>query len=185
MTLGLLCCERLLWESGDLLDVLSLTRHGGCAWFTDDFQLLICILGSIAENFGGTGLDHRLNRPRPTGTPFGGTDPEHRRSSWGQSIDEHGVDMDTVRGDVPDTLQNADKNEILLTVPFDSKSFETCLNQVKGDFILLNLNAALQPARSHDCGVGVIYACKTCGKTYKTKNVAQRHVPKCTGPFTA
>jgi len=38
----------------------------------------------------------------------------------GQSVDEYGVDMDAERGDVPDALQNADKNEIILTVPFDS-----------------------------------------------------------------
>jgi hypothetical protein len=185
MTVGLLCCERLFWESGDLLDVLSLISHGGSAWWTDDLQLLKCNQGSFTKNFGGTGTDHRLNRPQPRGPPFGGTDPEHRRSSWGQSIDEHGVDMDTFLGDVPDVLQNADKNEILLTVPFDSKSCETCLNQGKGDFILLNLNAALQHVRSHHCGVGVIYAYKTCGKTYNTKDVTQCHVPKCSGPFTA
>ena len=86
---------------------------------------------------------------------------------------------------MPDALQNADKHEIILTVPFDSKSCGTCLNQGKGDFILLNLNAALQHAKSHHCGVGVTYACKTCGKTYKTKHAAQCHVPKCSGPLTA
>ena len=52
MTLGLLCCERLLWESGDLLRVLSLTRHGCSAWWTDDLQLLKFNLGSIAKNVG-------------------------------------------------------------------------------------------------------------------------------------
>ena len=98
MTEVLLCCERLLFESGDLLDVLSLTRHGGSAWWTYDLQLLKCNQGSFTKNYGGTGPDHRLNRPRPRGPPFGGTDPEHRCSSLGQSIDEHGVDMDTVRG---------------------------------------------------------------------------------------
>ena len=59
--------------------------------------------GFNCEKRRSTGLDHRLNRPQPTGPPFVGTDPEHRRSSWGQSIDEHGLDMDTVRGDVPDS----------------------------------------------------------------------------------
>ena len=32
MTVGLLCCERLLRDSGDVPDVLNLTRHGGSAW---------------------------------------------------------------------------------------------------------------------------------------------------------
>ena len=44
--------------------------------------------------------------------------------------------------------------------------------------ILLNLNNAVQHARSHHCGVGVLYSCNTCGKTYKNKHAAQCHVPK-------
>jgi len=42
----------------------------------------------------------------------------------------------------------------------------------------------MQYARSHHCGVDVLYSCKKCGKMYKGKRTAQCHVPKCKGPPT-
>jgi len=81
-------------------------------------------------------------------------------------------------------LPNTARNAIVLSIPFTSASCATCLQLKKGDFILLNLNAALHHARSHHCGVGVLYSCATCGKTYKGKHAAQCHVPKCKGPST-
>jgi hypothetical protein len=39
-----------------------------------------------------------------------------------------------------------------MPLPFVSRSCETCLRQKKGDYILLNLNAAMQHARIHHSG---------------------------------
>ena len=52
---------------------------------------------------------------------------------------------------------------------------------LKQGIILLN---SLQHARSNHSGVGILYSCNTCGKTYKGKHAAQCHVPKCKGPST-
>ena len=114
-------------------------------------------------DFGGYGLVHR-RRLRPLREPSH-DDLDHR--------------------DVTDALLNKTRNEILLPIPFASRSCEICLQKKEGDYIFLNLNAAMQHARSHHCGVGVLYAYYTCGKTYIGKHAAQCHVPKCKGPPTA
>ena len=113
-------------------------------------------------DFGGYGTAHR-RRLRPTSGP---------------SDD----DLDTNHRDVTDALPNT-RHVILLPVPFTSRSCEICLQQKKGDYIL-NLKAAIQHARSHHCGVSVLYACNICSKTYMGKHAAQCHVPKCRGPPT-
>jgi hypothetical protein len=97
---------------------------------------------------------------------------------------DFGDDSDTEYRDATHALPNRARNEIVLPTPFTSTSCATCLQLKKWDFILLNLNAALQHARSHRCGVAVLYSCTTCGKTYKGKHAAQCHVPKCKGPST-
>jgi hypothetical protein len=61
--------------------------------------------------------------------------------------------------------------------PFTSRSCETCLQQGKGDYILLNLNNGIQHAESHHSGVQILYLCNTC-KTSKNKHAAQCHAPK-------
>ena len=112
---------------------------------------------------------------------FGGYGPAHRRKlrpPRGPSDD----DLDTNHRDATSALPNTTSYEILLPVPFTSRSCEICLQQKKGDYILLNLNAAIQHAKSHHYGVSVLYACNTCGKTYIGKHAAQCHVPKCRGP---
>ena len=68
-----------------------------------------------------------------------------------------------------------------MPIPFNSTFCATCLQLKEWDFILLNLNAALQRTSSHHCGVGELYCSTTCGKTYKVKHAAQCQVPKCKG----
>ena len=73
--------------------------------------------------------------------------------------------------------------EITLPIPFVSSSCEICLQQQRGNFILLNLNNALQQAQHHHRGADVLFSCGECRKVYKNKHSAQcRHVPKCKGP---
>jgi len=96
-------------------------------------------------------------------------------------MDDQSDDSDESRDDTDASL-NRERCDIILPIPFVSKSCETCLQQGKEDYILLNLNNAVQHARSHHCGVGVLYSCKTCGKNYKNKHVAQCHVPKSRRP---
>ena len=43
-----------------------------------------------------------------------------------------------------DALPERDESEIVMPIPFVTKSCETCLLLKKGDYMLLNLNAALQ-----------------------------------------
>ena len=115
---------------------------------------------------------------------FGGHSPVHRRRlrpNRRQLNNDLSDDSDTEYRDATDALPNRARNEIVLPIPFTSTSCTTFLQLKKWDFIL-NLNAALQHARSHHCGVGVLYSCTTCGKTYKGKHAAQCHVPKCKGP---
>ena len=116
---------------------------------------------------------------------FNGHGPAHRRRlrpDRGILEGNLSEDSDNEYGNATDALPNRVRNEIILPIPFASTSCTTCLQQRKGDFIFLNLNAALQHTRSHRCGVGVLYSCNTCGKTYKGKHAAQCHVPKCKGP---
>jgi hypothetical protein len=118
---------------------------------------------------------------------FGGHSPVHRRRlrpHRGLLNNDTSDDSDIENRNEPDALPSRTQNEIILPIPFISSSCATCLQQKKGDFILLNLNAAMHHARSHHCGVGVLYSCTTCGKTYKGKHAAQCHVPKCKGPST-
>ena len=136
-------------------------------------------------DFDGSSPAHR-RRLRPHRT-FDGNSPVHRRRlrpNRGPLIGEMIEDMDDANRDATDALLNRAPNEIILPLPFTSRSCESCLYQGKGDFILLNLNAALQHARSHHCGVDVLYSCKKCEKSYKGKHAAQCHVPKCKGPPT-
>jgi len=107
-----------------------------------------------------------------------GHDPAHRRLIRGSSDDEPSIE----KGDATDALPQGQRNKIVMPLPFVSRSCETCLKQRKGDYILLNLNAALQHARSHHCGVEVRFSCIKCCKIYKSKHSAQSHVPKCKGP---
>lgn len=80
-------------------------------------------------------------------------------------------------------LCQTSRNEIVLLIPFASRSFEICLQQKKGDYVL-KLNATLHHARSHHSGVGVLYTSNICGKTYKTKHEAQCHARRCKGRST-
>ena len=93
-------------------------------------------------------------------------------------------DLERNNVDATDALLDRARNEIVYKVPFVVRSCEICLQQ-KRDYILLSLNAALQHARSNQCGVVTLYSCNTCGKTYKDNHAAQCHVPKCKGPPTA
>jgi hypothetical protein len=115
---------------------------------------------------------------------FGGYGPAHRRRlrpRRGSQRDDESDDSVSDTGDAPDALLKGGRYEITLPIPFASRSCEACLQHGKGDFILLNLNNALQHVRSHHSGVGVLYSCTTCGKTYKNKHAAHCHVPKCKG----
>jgi hypothetical protein len=118
---------------------------------------------------------------------FHGNSPVHcrrLRPSGGPLVNDLSEDLVYENQSSRDALLNRATMEIILPIPFTSRSCKSCLNQRKGDFILLNLNAALQHARSHHCGVRVRYSCNSCGKTYKGKHSAQCHVPKCKGPPT-
>jgi hypothetical protein len=135
-------------------------------------------------DFDGSSPAHR--RRLPPHRAFDGNSPAHRRrlrANRGPFFDDLSEDMDDTNRDATDALLNRASTEITLPLPFTSRSCESCLHQRKGDFIL-NLNAAPQHARSHHCGVGVLYSCNTCGKTYKGKQAAQCHVPICKGPPT-
>ena len=113
---------------------------------------------------------------------FGGYGPVHRRRlrpNRGSPDDDQSDTSDNESREATDALRNREMNDIMLPIPFVPTSCETCLQQGKENYILLNLNNAVQHARSHHCGVGVLYTCKTFGKTYKTKHAAQCHVPKC------
>jgi hypothetical protein len=109
------------------------------------------------ESFDGQGPVH-CRRPRPTRGPLD---------------DELSENSDNGYGDATDALLNIARNELILPIPFAQRTCETCLQNRKGDFILLNLNAALHHAKNHHQGVEVLYACKKCGKTYKTKHSAE------------
>jgi hypothetical protein len=104
--------------------------------------------------------------------------PAHRRQIQGLSDDEPSNES----GDATDALLKEHRNEIIMPLPFVSKSCETCLRQKKGDYILLNLYATLKHARGHHTGVQILFSCTKCCKIYKTKRSAQCHVPKCKGP---
>jgi hypothetical protein len=82
-------------------------------------------VGTLVNNFGENGPAHR-RRLR-----------QYRESEVNDPSD--GSDYET--GDATDALLN--RNEIILPIPFASKSGDTCLQQGKGDYILLNLNNAL------------------------------------------
>ena len=145
------------------------------------------ILKNASETlaFDGQSPAHR-RRLRPS-RAVGGYDPAHRRRLRpirGPIDGDLSEDSDAEKENATDALPSGAANDIILPIPFASTSCATCLQRKKGDFILLNLNAATQHARSHHCGVGVKYSCNTCGNTYKSKHAAQCHVPKCTGPPT-
>jgi hypothetical protein len=144
--------------------------------------IIIIIWGDLADRYK---MQYRNMEERTTeyASDFDGHDPIHRprlRPTRGPNYDdsEH---LDDNCLDATDALQDRARTEIILPIPFASRSCEACLQQKKGDYILLNLNAAMPHARSHH-GVGVLYSCNTCGTTYKTKHAAQSHVPKCKGP---
>jgi len=102
---------------------------------------------------------------------FGGYGPVHRRRlrpTRGPLND----DLERNNVDATDALLDRARNEIVWTVSFVSRSCDICLQKKKGDYIQLNLNTALQHARSHHCGVGTLYSCNTRGKTYKDKHAA-------------
>jgi len=114
-----------------------------------------------------------------------GYDPAHRhRHNRGSEDGNPSEDLDAENGNATDALQRDATTEIILPIPFTSTSCATCLRHRKGDYILLNINAATQHARSHHGGIEVKYSCSKCGKTYKSKHATQCHVPKCTGPPT-
>lgn len=123
-------------------------------------------MGSVEENFGGPGPDH-CRRLWSRGPPFGGTGPIHHCRTGGPPIDEHGEDSDSDHRSNQDDLTDPTR-EIVLSIPFDSRTCTICLQHEKGEYILLNLNNAIQHTRSHHHGVEVLYACKVCSKTTKT-----------------
>ena len=65
-----------------------------------------------------------------------------------------------------DTLLNEHRNEIM-SLPFVTRSCETCLRQKKGDYILLNLNAAMQHARSHHSVVETLFSSPNVAKSIR------------------
>ena len=125
-----------------------------------------------AENFSGTGPDHHC-RLRPREPHFSGYGPNHRRRARGPSFDEHGNDSDNDHRNIKEALPDMAR-QIILPIPFVSRSCNICLQHGKGEYILLNLNNTIQQVRNHHYGVEVLYSCKTCGKTYKN---TQRTVP--------
>jgi len=144
-------------------------------------------LENATENlpFDGHSPTHR-RRLRPS-RAVDGYDLAHRRRlrpNRGSVNGDLSEDPDAENGNATDALPSGAANEIILPIPFASTSCATCLQQRKGDFILLNLNTAMQHARSHHCGIGVKYSCDICGKTYKSKHATQCHVPRCTGSPT-
>jgi len=134
-------------------------------------------MGSLEDNLSED-MDNEIGN---------GYDPAHRhrlRPNRGSEDGNLSEDLDAENGNATDALPREAATEIILPIPFASISCATCLQQRKGDYILLNLNAATQHARSHHGGVEVKYSCSIYGKTYKSKHATQCHVPKCTGPPT-
>jgi hypothetical protein len=97
--------------------------------------------------------------------------------------DNNGYDSDYDMFISPDASpKRTSTAEIRIPVPYATHSCAICLQQSKGDFVLLNLNNALRHAENHHQGVAVVFPCTKCGKALQTKHSAQCHVPKCKGP---
>lgn len=121
-----------------------------------------------ASDFGGHGAARR-RRLRPNRVPQYDDTSEVSDNNAREELDELPVEI---------------QNDVILPVPFSSRSCEICDEQNKGSYILLNLNNAVQHMRIHHRGLDVSYACNACGKPYQNKHAAQCHVPKCKGPPT-
>ena len=72
--------------------------------------------------------------------------------------------------------------DITMSVPFETQPRTLCIHEGQGNYILFNLNNALQHARTHHRNAQISFVCSLCRKEYRSKHAALFHVPKCPGP---
>jgi hypothetical protein len=78
-----------------------------------------------------------------------------------------------------------ENDELTLPVPFKTQTCEICVKLNKGNYLLYDLNNAMQHYRRHHLGLKILFQCTTCDKKYKSKHAALCHTPKCSGPVAA
>ena len=71
--------------------------------------------------------------------------------------------------------------DIMMSVPFETQPCTVCIHEGQGNYILFNLNNALQHARTHHRNAQISFVCSLCRKEYRSKHAALCHVPKCPG----
>jgi uncharacterized C2H2 Zn-finger protein len=69
--------------------------------------------------------------------------------------------------------------------PFATQTCNLCIQECLGNYVMFNLNNALEHHNIHHHGVALSFSCSRCRKTYRTKHAALCHVPKCPGPLPA
>jgi hypothetical protein len=73
-------------------------------------------------------------------------------------------------------------SSITLALPFETQTYNLCVKEGQGNYIMFNLNNALEHHNIHHHGVQISFLCSRCQKEYRTKHAALCHLPKCPGP---
>ncbi|KXZ75867.1 hypothetical protein TcasGA2_TC034495 [Tribolium castaneum] len=102
---------------------------------------------------------------------------------------DHAMDMDSedeagAHGPPADSahLTSGEPLEIILMLPFQSRSCGICLNAGKGNFRALSLDDEERHLRERHPLSLILYKCSDCKGQYRSKRAALCHAPKCTGP---
>lgn len=69
-----------------------------------------------------------------------------------------------------------------LSLPFETQPCNLCAQETRGNYLLYDLNNAVQHFKSHHREMEICYLCDRCKKAYTSKDVAVCNVPKCPGP---
>ena len=56
-----------------------------------------------------------------------------------------------------------------------------CVRDTHSNYLLMDLNNAMQHFRTHHQTTNVLFTCSRCKKIYNTKHAALCHIPKCPG----
>jgi hypothetical protein len=68
------------------------------------------------------------------------------------------------------------------TLPFMDRPCEICLQEGKGNFMVLNLNDEIKHIAAVHKDMALKFKCTRCNKEYIKKHSALCHMPKCSGP---
>jgi hypothetical protein len=116
---------------------------------------------------------------------FDGHGPAHRRRLRpirGPRYDDQATDQDMQPDERVEDSASDVVSSITLALPFETQTCNLCVKEGQGNYIMFNLNNALEHHNIHHHDVQISFLCSRCQKEYRTKHAALCHLPKCPGP---